>query len=541
MSNYLASAQKLNTSKTNAKSIKENRSFLKDYNPNQNAFIQAILNAPSSARQLLNDIITPILSPIQTAKDLTALGSSVVNLIRPGEQGNEELAKQVGKFFADRYGGLENIKQTFATDPMGLLSDVSILLTGGATLAPKASATANVLSKASKIASPIETAGGYGIGKSAQLGGEVAKSVSGVLTGTGKGALNTAIQTGKNYGAAPFGIFATKQAKQKQKDFIDALTGKTSPESIVVDLEKAVSDLKKSTRIDYQKKLAGLNLQDIKIQPSQIAQQFNEFIRKEKTKGGTTRFGASTNNFLETIYKELNEISKNPAKHTAADFHQLKFKIDDMLPKDLTTQTSRVNMELAGIIDNAIASKSSGYLDMNKAYSTAKKLETKLIKELGLGDKKNATKTINQLLSVLKDQNLTQYGARLDTLKTLDNITKNNIFEKLAGTQLSNVVPAGLVGRQAMGVGIAVPIAESLMTGSPVPETSRVLPGLAITSPKLVGQVGNIAGRLQSFTENIPGLNILQRPTGNLQTLRAAGLLGVNRDNSIYQNRGLLQ
>lgn len=541
MSSIFSNTKLQKNKNKDATSIKDNRTFLKDYNPNQNAFLQALINAPSSARQLLNDIVTPILSPIQTAKDLTALGSSVINLIRPGEQGNEELAKQVGEFFKDRYGGLENIKQTFATDPMGMLSDVSILLTGGATLAPKASATANVLSKASKIASPIETAGGFAIGKAAQGTGEVVKSVSGVLTGTGKGALDTAIQTGKNFGAAPYGIFATKQVKQKQKDFIDALKGNISSEKIVVDLEKAVSDLKKSKNIDYQNKLAGLNLQDIKIQPSLIAQQFNEFIRKEKTKGGTTRFGAGTNNFLETIYKELNEISKNPAKHTAADFHQLKFKIDDMLPKDLTTQTSRVNMELAGIIDNAIASKSSGYTDMNKAYSTAKKLEQKFIKELGLGDKKNATKTINQLLSVLKDQNLTQYGARLDTLKTLDNITENNIFEKLAGTQLSNVVPSGLVGRQAMGVGIAVPMAESLMTGSPFPTTSRVLPGLALTSPKLIGRAGNLAGRLQSFTQNFPGLNLLQRPTGNLQTLRAGGLLGLNRDDSIYQNRGLLQ
>ncbi len=541
MSNYLASASKLNTSKTNTKSIKENRGFLKDYNPEQNAFLQALINAPSSARQLVNDIITPILSPIQTAKDLTALGSSVVNLIKPGEQGNEQLAKEVGKFFAERYGGLENIKQTFATDPMGMLSDVSILLTGGATLAPKASATASVLSKASKIASPIETAGGFAVGKAASGTGEIAKSISGVLTGTGKGALDTAIQTGKNYGATPGGVFATQKAKQKQKDFIDSLRQNITPEKIAADLEKSVSELKKGTKIDYQNKLAGLNLQNIKIQPSLIAQQFNEFIRKEKTKGGTTRFGAETNNFLETIYKELNEISKNPAKHTAADLHQLKFKIDDMLPKDLTTQTSRVNMELAGIIDNAIASKSSGYIDMNKAYSTAKKLEEKFIKELGVGNKKGATKTINQLLSVLKDQNLTNYGSRLETLKSLENITENNIFEKLAGTQLSNIVPSGLVGRGAMGIGVAIPIAESLLTGGTLPATSSILPGLAITSPSITGQVGNLAGRLQSLTKNIPGLNLLQRPTGNLQTLRAGGLLGLNRDDSIYQNRGLLQ
>ena len=541
MSSIFSNTKLQKNKNKDATSIKDNRSFIKDYDPNQNAFLQAIINAPSSARQLLNDIITPILSPVQTAKDLTALGSSVINLIRPGEQGNEDLARKVGEFFKERYGGLENIKQTFATDPVGMLSDVSVLLTGGATLTAKAPQISSVLSKASKITSPIETAGGFAVGKAAQGTGEIVKSVSGVLTGTGKGALDTAIQTGKNFGAAPFGIFATKQAKQKQKDFIDALKGNISSEKIAVDLEKAVSDLKKSKNIDYQNALNKLDLQNVKIDPNKILNEVNDFIKKEATTGGTTRFGADTNNLIKNIQKELTEIVKNPAKHTAADLHAIKFKIDDMLPKDASKQSFRINIEITDILDNNLKAVSPGYADMNKAYSVAKKLEQKLVKELGLGDKKNATKTINQLLSVLKDQNLTQYGARLDTLKTLDNITENNIFEKLAGTQLSNVVPAGLVGRQAMGVGIAVPIAESLMTGSTLPTTSRVLPGLALTSPKFIGRVGNLAGRLQSFTRNIPGLNLLQRPTGNLQTLRAAGLLGVNRDNSIYENRGLLQ
>ena len=53
----------------------------------------------------------------------------LLNLIIPGEQGNEQIAKEVGNFFAQRYGGLENIKKTFATDPIGMLSDVSIILT----------------------------------------------------------------------------------------------------------------------------------------------------------------------------------------------------------------------------------------------------------------------------------------------------------------------------------------------------------------------------------------------------------------------------
>lgn len=541
MSNYLASASKLNTSKTNTKSIKENRGFLKDYNPNQNAFVQAILNAPSSARQLLNDIITPILSPVQTAKDLTALASSVVSLIKPGEQGNEQLAKEVGKFFAERYGGLENIKQTFATDPMGMLSDVSIILTGGATLAPKASATANVLSKASKIASPIETAGGFAVGKAASGTGTLGKQVSGYLTGTGAGALDTAIQTGKNFGAAPYGIFATKSAKTKQKDFIDSLNENITPEKITTDVEKAVSELKQGAKIDYQNKLNKLDLQNVKINPNKILSEVNDYLKKEATSGGTTRFGADTNNLIKNIQKELNEIVKNPAKHTAADLHAIKFKIDDMLPKDATKQSFRVNIEITDIFDNNLKAVSPGYESMNKAYSTAKKLEQKFIDDLAVGNKKNATQTMNRLLSVLKDQNLTNYGARLESLKVLDNITEQNLFEKIAGTQLSGLIPRGNVGKLTMGGSVVVPMAEALLTGTNFIPPGAILPGLALTSPKVAGQTGNIAGRLQSFTKNIPGLNILQRPTGNLQSLRAAGLLGVNRDDSIYQNRGLLQ
>ena len=520
--------------------IKDNRSILNEYNPNQNTFTQAISNIDESSKQLVNDIITPFLNPMQTAKDLYSLSKSVASLI-PGIEGDDTQAKAVGKFFKDRYGSLENIKQTFATDPVGMLSDVSILLTGGATLTAKAPQVSSVLSKASKIASPIETAGGFAIGKAAQGSGTLGKQVSGYLTGTGAGALDTAIKTGKNYGAT--GFFASPTAKQKQKDFLDSLNEKISTEQITTDLEKAVSELKKSTKIDYQNKLAGLKLQDVKIQPSIVAQQFNEFIRKEKTKGGTTRFGADTNNFLETIYKELNEISKNPAKHTAADLHQLKFKIDDMLPKDLTTQTSRVNMELANIIDNVIASKSSGYTNMNKAYSTAKKLEQKFIDDLAVGNKKNATQTMNRLLSVLKDQNLTNYGARLESLKLLDNITEQNLFEKLAGTQLSGLIPRGNVGKLTMGGSIVVPMAEAMLTGTNFVPPSAILPGLALTSPKIAGTTGNILGRLQSLTKNLPGLGLLQRPTANLRGARVSGMLGLGRDDSVYQNqpKGLLQ
>jgi hypothetical protein len=553
MSNYLAKAKNTkNTKKENVVSIKDNRSFLNKYDEEKNTFVQAMQNVPSSAYQLVNDIITPILSPIQTAKDLTALGSSVISLIRPEEQGNEQLAKEVGAFFKERYGGIENIKKTFATDPMGMLSDVSIIFSGGSMLPSKVGKISNT---AAKITSPIETGVGKAIGTTASLTGEGAKQISGVLTGTGAGALDTAIQTGKNYG---LGIMTDATKKQKQKDFIDAIKGNITAEQITTDLEKSVQNIKKSKDIDYRNSLAKLKLQDIKVNPDDLIAKISGYLDQQSTKitladgtstmaTGYNRFSNKTNRLVNTIKKELDFIKNNPNLHTAEVFHNLKFKIDDMYSKDASGGFAKTNIEISDLIDDEIGKLSSGYKDMNKAYSTAKKLEKKLIEELSLGDKKGSTKIMNQLLSVMKDQNLTNYGTRLETLKTLDNITESNIFEKLAGTTLSNIVPSGLVGRSAMGASVAIPIAESLMTGGNLPITGTgILPAISLTSPQITARAGNMAGRTTSVTKNIPFLNAVQRPTGNLQSLRAMGLLGVNRDDSIYQNqalknRGLLQ
>ena len=46
------------------------RGFIKAYDPDKSTVWQSITNAPSSARQLASDIITPLMHPIKTAKDI---------------------------------------------------------------------------------------------------------------------------------------------------------------------------------------------------------------------------------------------------------------------------------------------------------------------------------------------------------------------------------------------------------------------------------------------------------------------------------------
>ena len=138
--------------------------------------------------------------PVTTAKNIGALGSSVINLVRDGEQGNEQLARDVGEFFADRYGGFENVAQTLRDDPVGFLADASMILTGGASISARvptamAGAVAKNINKVAKAIDPINVTTkvtANGLKKGANLVGEIIGST----TGIGSKALTTAYITG---------------------------------------------------------------------------------------------------------------------------------------------------------------------------------------------------------------------------------------------------------------------------------------------------------------------------------------------------------
>ena len=123
----------------------------------------ALTNLGPSALQFGKDVAQPFLHPIETAENLKNLGHGVLQKtgILPGTE-HEKYADAVGKFFADRYGGIENVKRTLATDPVGMASDLSVLLTGGGSLAAKLPATAGrvgeIAGTVGRVVDPINVA-----------------------------------------------------------------------------------------------------------------------------------------------------------------------------------------------------------------------------------------------------------------------------------------------------------------------------------------------------------------------------------------------
>jgi hypothetical protein len=97
----------------------------------------AMQNFIPSAMQAGSDIVQPFLNLPETTKAVGNLGLGLVQKLIPGEQESEKYADSAGKFYKDRYGGIDNIKNTLATDPAGFLLDVSTVLTGGGALAAR--------------------------------------------------------------------------------------------------------------------------------------------------------------------------------------------------------------------------------------------------------------------------------------------------------------------------------------------------------------------------------------------------------------------
>lgn len=121
---------------------------------------EAISNIPSSAAQLFGGLYTAVTSPVETAKQLGEVLTGAYARFIPQEwmarpdkaQEFIEKANAVGGVYRDRYGSVEALKNTIATDPVGFAADVSTLTGAAAVTAP--GRTGQVLGTVSRVTDP---------------------------------------------------------------------------------------------------------------------------------------------------------------------------------------------------------------------------------------------------------------------------------------------------------------------------------------------------------------------------------------------------
>ena len=197
---------------------------------------KAVVNTPKSLFNIAKGTVEAVINPIETAKGVTKLvkgagafvgeklaentdtGQSFLKIVDQSRKnkglsplqkdaqgrlqvvGNEELemAKGMGEYFRERYGGGEELKRTLIEDPAGLLLDASMFLSGGSTGVAKTAnitrkvgmtRTSNILNTSSKI-----------IGETSKFIDPVRQTVNAVKPVAGKvvnNLLNVATKSGK--------------------------------------------------------------------------------------------------------------------------------------------------------------------------------------------------------------------------------------------------------------------------------------------------------------------------------------------------------
>lgn len=138
---------------------------------------KAMSNLLPSAKNFASNMAQPFIHPLDTMGSIADLAGGALQKagVISGTEGIPT-ADAVGKFFADRYGGVENLKHTLANDPVGAAADLSAILTGGETALARVPGVVGkvgeVAGTAGRAANPLAVAGNVVKGAGSLIGRE---------------------------------------------------------------------------------------------------------------------------------------------------------------------------------------------------------------------------------------------------------------------------------------------------------------------------------------------------------------------------------
>lgn len=199
---------------------------------------EALSNVLPSAANFAKGIYQSVRHPIDTGMSLLDAAAGGLHNIVPDAVANKidqiapspntqravNSADAIGQFYKDRYGSEEGLKKTLATDPVGAVSDLSAVLTGGAALAPKASKLASVLRAGADVTNPIKlatTAAEKTLNPTARA--LMQSAIKPTISQLKKGDAKVAVDTLLKYGLSP-----NEKGVEKIRGVIDDLNQKIS-------------------------------------------------------------------------------------------------------------------------------------------------------------------------------------------------------------------------------------------------------------------------------------------------------------------------
>jgi hypothetical protein len=462
---------------------------------------QAITNIPSSAAKFAGDIYQAVTNPVETVKSIGMLGAgaiknalpkSVTDFItsissEPGQIDKAvEMANAVGGEYAKKYGSLEGFKTAIATDPVGTAADISMLFTGGGSLVGKlpgvVGRAGETVANVGRAIDPLNIAA-KAVTKPLQLAEMLATPAVGLATGAGAESIREAARAGAAGGA-------------KAEAFLGQLRGNAPIENVVATAKEAVAELYRNKSDAYKSGMTGVTQNRALLDFAPIDQAI---INAEKvgTFNGVVIRGNAASALKEIKDKVAEFKAGNPAVfRTVEGFDKLKQAIGDIqqaLPYG--TPARKVADDLYNSVKNEIVKQAPDYAKVMGDYEQASALLKDIEGSLSLGKKANIDTSVRKLQSILRNNANTNYGRRVDLGRQLEATGvpgADTLFPQLAGQMLSSPTPRGIQG------------ATSVLGGATAYATNpALLPGLVLTSPRLVGEAAYYGGKVGGAAQRV--------------------------------------
>ena len=480
----------------------------------------ALVNLPSSALNVVKGLYEAVTSPVKTVKGILDIGAGGLQNLLPekfvkflGEdKASREVANQVGKFYSDRYGSIEGAKRAFATDPAGVMADLSTFLTGGATLAPKGGALATKLSQAAAMVDPIQLTA-----KGVVAAGRGVAPVVGMTTGVGTEAARQAVRAG--YQGGDIGNL-----------FIQNLRGNVPTEAVLESAKQNLAAMNATKQAEYRTNMKAIKADtsvlnftgiDSAVNTAENIATFKGQVRNQKAADAVSEIKSEITNWK----------SLDPAQfHTPEGLDALKQKIGGIL-ETIPYEQKTARTVAGGVyesIKKEITKQAPEYAKTMKAYSDASDLITEIERSLSLGKKASADTAMRKLQSLMRNNVQTNYGQRINLAQELVAAGGREMMPALAGQAMSEIVPRGLQRATA------VPSVLGAFSTGGLPAAAGMA---AVSSPRLMGEmlygagrVGQVASRAKSV---LPDANYpaIINPTYQ------AGLLNTNLELQLLEER----
>lgn len=386
---------------------------------------------------------------------------------------------------AQRYAQIKQTNPTLARDIDAALGIGMLGLDIGT-----AGATGQVVKQTARGAGKVTGGAANLLARGSGKAADLVVEGQGALVGTGSEALRQAFKAGYAGG-------------KSLEEFTRFIKGQASPEELSNTVRDSAQLLQSQRNKAYSEsigKLGGENVDTRTLVPTFVKNLTQYGIT---TKGNTLDFSKSKFSTVPAAQSKIQQAYDELVRLGEAN---------NLTQVDTSRQALR-NLMLAGedgsantanaIINQAIDSvrgagkQVPGYDKMLTKFSEESEFLEQINKSLSAGDKASVETTFKKLISSLRVNN----EQRLELLKQLDEATDGAILSQVAGQQLSEALPRGII-RQ-----ILAPIAafSAVTTGTIFsPQTLIALLGL---SPRVAGEFAKTLGitgrKLQGFLDGL--------------------------------------